>query len=127
MINQPHTDVDEKRQSLWLLAWPPAIWAAHFLGSYALAAVWCRGNSPGSSWLGLSIATSALVAIALIGYAGWIGWQKHNIPGGKPSHDGDNNEDRTRFLGFATVLLAALSAMATAYTSVAALIAGACG
>jgi len=127
MISQAHTDVEEKRQSLWLLAWPPTIWAVHFLGSYALAAVWCRGGSTGSYWLGVSIAAPALVALALIGFAGWIGWKKHTIPGGKPSHDGDNNEDRTRFLGFATVLLAALSAVATIYTSVAALISGGCG
>lgn len=127
MMSQAHTDVEEKRPSLWLLAWPPTIWAVHFLGSYALAAVWCRGSGTGSYWLGISIAAPAVVALSLIGLAGWNGWKKHKTPGGEPPHDRDTAEDRSRFLGYATVLLAALSAIATVYTSVAALIFGGCG
>ncbi len=126
MMSQAHTDIEENRQSLWLLVWPPAIWAVHFLGSYALAAVWCRGSSAGGDWLGFLIAASAVVALGLTGFAGWIGWQKHKIPGGTLPHDGDSAEDRTRFLGFATVLLATLSAIAISYVGVAAWIFGAC-
>ena len=127
MMSQAHPDVEEKSQSLWLLALPPTIWAVHFLGSYALAVMWCRGGGPGSSWLGISIAAPAVVALALIALAGWHGWKKHKIPGGDTPHDGDTAEDRSRFLGWATVLLAALSAIATVYISVAALIFGGCG
>ncbi len=126
MTRHAHTDVEEKRQSLWLLAWPPMIWAAHFLGSYALAVVWCRGNGSGGEWLGVLIAVPAAVAIGLIGFTGWIGWKKHSVAGGALPHDGDNDEDRTRFLGFATVLLAVLSAIATVYVGVAGWIFGAC-
>ena len=127
MTTNPHTDVEEKSQSLWLLACPPTIWAVHFLGSYALAVMWCRGGGTGGYWLGVSIAAPAVVALALIAIVGWNGWKRHKIPGGEAPHDGDTDEDRSRFLGLATVLLAALSAIATVYIGVAALIFGGCG
>lgn len=126
MTRHAHTDVEENRQSLWLLVWPPAIWAVHFLGSYALAAVWCRGNGAGGEWLGILIAAPAAVALGLVGFTGWIGWKKHNLAGGELPHDGDSAEDRTRFLGYATVLLATLSAIAIVYVGVAAWMFGAC-
>ncbi len=126
MMRHAHTSVEEKHQSLWLLAWPPAIWAVHFLGSYAMAALLCRGNGTGGEWLGVLIAAPAVLALGLIGFTGWIGWQKHKIVGGLLPHGGDSDEDRTRFLGFATVLLATLSAIAIVYTGVAAWLLGAC-
>jgi len=114
----------ESRQSLWSLTFGPAIWMAHFLLCYATASIWCAkvagaggalGTLPG--WIaGYTIA--ALIAIVLVGRDGW---RRHTHGGGgETPHDQDTAEDRHRFLGFATFLLAGLSAVATLYVGAAA-------
>ena len=35
------TGLAESNASLWILAASPGLWSAHFLASYAVAAVWC--------------------------------------------------------------------------------------
>jgi hypothetical protein len=67
----------------------------------------------------------ALIAIAIVG---WEGRRRHRHPSSALStsgtetttHDLDTHEDRHRFLGFATLLLAGLSAVAVLYAAMAA-------
>jgi hypothetical protein len=112
--------IHESRQNLWLLTVAPCIWAAHFLASYIGASIWC-GKMTG--WNGsiepvrFAIIGFALVALAGIGFTGWRGWLKHSHGSQPPPHDQDTPEDRHRFLGWATVLLSALSAVATIYVT----------
>jgi hypothetical protein len=117
--------------SLWLLTIAPAIWAAHFLSCYVTAAIWCaRVAAPGGALNGVRTAVAWYTAAALIGISvvGWEGFRRHMFPstalgaGGTEAttHDLDTREDRHRFLGFATLLLAGLSAVAVTYAGFAA-------
>lgn len=111
-------DLPEKKESLWVLIVSPTIWAAHFMVSYVTAAIWCEkyadrfGSAAPARWM---IAVYTVIALAVIAFNGWSGWRRHRLPGGAVPHDEDTPEDRHRFLGFATFLLAALSAVATVY------------
>ena len=119
------------RGSLWLLTIAPVIWAAHFLACYVTAAIWCaRFAPPGGPLNGIRTAVAGYTAVALIGIAivGWEGFRRHMHPstwlgaGGTEAttHDLDTREDRHRFLGFATLLLAGLSMVAVTYAGFAA-------
>ena len=115
-------DADPPEDSLWTLAVSPAIWAAHFLVSYVVAAVWCakRGSEAGLGPPRLVIALLTAVALVAIGITGWRGWLRHGYGSGAVPHDFDTPADRHRFLGFATLLLSGLSAVATLYVALAA-------
>jgi hypothetical protein len=116
------TDLGEKSDRLSLLALAPAIWAAHFLLSYMTAAIWCAKVAGPDGALGgarSAIGVYTVVALAGIGVAGWIGYRKWRS--GSGSHDPDTTVERRRFIGFATLLLSGLSAVATAYVALAAL------
>jgi hypothetical protein len=117
--------------SLWLLTMAPTIWAAHLLLCYITAAVWCaRFAAPGDSIGSVRTAITWYTAAALIGIAliGWEGFRRHSFPSTAlgasgteaTTHDLDTPEDRHRFLGFATLLLAGLSAVAVLYAALAA-------
>lgn len=119
------------RDSLWLLIIAPAIWAVHLLLSYVTAAVWCaKVAAPGGPLGGVRQAIGWYTAVALVGIAviGWEGLRRHRHPstalgtGGveATTHDMDTADDRHRFLGFATLLLSGLSAVAVIYAAVAA-------
>ena len=114
---------------LWLLAASPAIWAAHFMLSYATAAIWCaKLTYPEGSLLPVRLAiaaytAAALAAIAIIGYTGWR-W--HRAGSATLPHDADSPEDRHRFLGFSTLLLSGLSAVAIVYAALVAVFIGSC-
>lgn len=108
----------EERQSLWLLVSSPAIWALHFLGSYAGAAIVCstmEDRTKSVDAMRLGVVLFGLLALVLIAIVGKIGWRKYKYEGGDPPFDRDTPKDRHRFLGAATVLLSALSAVATVY------------
>jgi hypothetical protein len=98
----------------------PLIWATHLLSSYITAAIWCaKVAGPGAS-LGAvrsAIVWYTVVALAGIALVGWRGlrWHRHGTEA--TTHDLDTPEDRHRFLGFATLLLAGLSALATIYAA----------
>jgi hypothetical protein len=114
----------EDRQSLWLITFGPAIWAAHFGLSYALASVWCAKVTADGTLGALHQIIAVLTVVALIGI-GLIareGWRRHRFGDDDASapHDDDTPEDRHRFLGLATLLLALLSAVATTYVAVSA-------
>jgi hypothetical protein len=125
--------------SLWLLTIAPTIWATHLLLSYITAAVWCaRFAGPGEALGGVRTAVVWYTAVALIGIAvvGWEGFRRHRFsstalrPGPSTTHEAggteatthdlDSPEDRHRFLGFSTLLLAGLSAVAVLYAALAA-------
>jgi hypothetical protein len=119
----------EEHQSLWLLTTSPIIWAAHFLLCYITAAIWCeKVVGPGGSLGGARMAIAVYTAIALvvIGIVGWIGYRRHSYGHADLPHDDDTPEDRHRFLGFATLLLSGLSAVATLYTALVAVFIGSC-
>jgi len=109
--------------SLWLLTIAPSIWAVHLLSCYITAAIWCAKFAPAGGSLGAI--RSAIVwytAVALIGIAvvGWEGLRRHRHGTEATTHDLDTPEDRHRFLGFATLLLSGLSAVAVLYAAFAA-------
>jgi hypothetical protein len=110
--------------SLWLLTFAPAIWAAHLLLCYITAAIWCAkfvsfggglGSVRAAVW---SYTAAALVGITIVG---WEGLRRHRHGTEATTHDLDSAEDRHRFLGFATLLLAGLSAVAVLYAALAAI------
>ena len=123
------THLPEKKESLWVLTISPAIWSAHFLLSYATAAVWCaKLAGPGCPLGGARTAIAVYTAVALagIGLTGWMGFRRHSYGDAETPHDFDSPEDRHRFLGFATLLLSALSAVGTLYVALAAVFIGTC-
>lgn len=118
------------RSSLWWLTIAPTIWAAHLLLCYVTAAIWCaKFAAPAGSLDSVRTAIAWYTAVALAGIAvvGWEGFRRHRYPSvadgtEATTHDLDHDtqEDRHRFLGFATLLLAGLSAVAVVYAALAA-------
>src|SRR5688572_2396372 len=98
-------ELEEHRESLWRLAAPPLIWAAHLLLCYCTAAIFCekfaaRGDSLGAVRTAIAVYSAlALIAIFVIGLRGY---QRHRYGDSTTPHDFDSPEDRHRFLGFAT-------------------------
>jgi hypothetical protein len=127
MANQ--TKLHEENESLWFLVASPVIWAAHFLLCYTTAAVWCAkvvglGGPLDSARIAIGVYTA--LALAAIGIIGWIGHHRHGFGQANRPHDDDTPEDRHRFLGFATLLLSALSAMAVVYAAIVAVFVRSC-
>jgi hypothetical protein len=125
----PNVETHERRQSLWRPVIPPIIWTVHFLLTYLTATIWCakvagRDGSLGGARVAIAIYT--VLALAGIAFVGWRGWQRHAFDGSETQHDFDTPADRHRFLGFATALLAGLSAVATIFTPLAAVFFGDC-
>ena len=115
-----HEETSEVRQSLWLLIISPSIWALQFLACYITAAIWCEKVAGRDGALGFVrglIALYTAVALAGIALNGWAGWRRHSFGSSTLPHDYDSPEDRHRFLGFATFLLAVLSAIATVFVA----------
>jgi hypothetical protein len=109
--------------SLWLLTVGPAIWAAHLLLCYITAAVWCAKFVESGGALGgvrSAIAWYTVAALVGIGSVGWEGLRRHRHGTEATTHDLDTADDRHRFVGFATLLLSALSAVAVLYSALAA-------
>lgn len=106
------------RFGLWVLIAGPLIWSAHFLFSYIAAAIHCAKEPEvdlgGIRWLILAVTAAALLGIAATGVRGL---RRHlRSPDGLP-HDDDTAQDRQSFLGFATLLLCGLSAVAVVFVA----------
>jgi hypothetical protein len=117
-MNAQPRDLPERSVFLVVLVLGPTIWFAHFLATYAAVAVWCARFAPADGGLGpMPWVVAALTAGAVAGIAvvGWGGWTRHRHGGEAVPHDMDTPGDRHRFLGFATLLLSGLSAIATLY------------
>lgn len=112
-------ELHEQKESLWLLVVSPALWAAHFLLCYITAAIWCAKRGGDASLFGVRVAIAIYTLAALTGIAwnGWGGYRRHRFGNGRLPHDFDSPEDRHRFLGFATLLLAWLSGVAILYAA----------
>jgi hypothetical protein len=109
--------------SLWLLTIAPTIWAVHLLLCYITAAVWCAKYVAFGGPLGgvqSAIAWYTALALGAIALVGWEGFRRHRFGTEATTHDLDSAEDRHRFLGFATLLLAGLSAVGVLYAALAA-------
>ena len=119
----PTTSRTPDKGSLWLLTIAPTIWAVHLLLCYVTAAVWCaKFAAPGGSLDGVRSAIMWYTALALTGIAiiAVEGFRRHRHGTEATTHDLDSPEDRHRFLGFATLLLSGLSAVAVVYAAMAA-------
>lgn len=108
-------------ESLYWLALGPGIWALHFLACYLTAAIFCaKAPDPNASlepvrWLIVGYSAVALAGIAL---TAWYGLKRHRTGTATVPHDYDTPQDRHRFLGFATLLLAVLSGISVLYVAV---------
>lgn len=123
------THVAERHQSLLIVTAGPLVWAAHFLLCYVTAAVWCAKQE--SALVGLApvraaIALYTAAALALIAFYGWRGYRAHRLGGEDAPHDDDTPEDRHRFVGYATLLLAGLSGVAVIYAALVVVFVGTC-
>jgi hypothetical protein len=108
----------EHRESLWLLIAGPLAWLVHFCLCYGTAAIWCAklaGPDRSLSTVRVLIGVYTVVALIGIGIVGWVGYRRHGWLSATRRHDFDTAEDRHKFLGFATLLLAGLSAVAVLY------------
>lgn len=110
--------------SLWLLTIAPAIWAVHLLLCYITAAIWCAKVAGPGGELGIVrtvIVWYTVAALAGIALIGWEGLRRHRHGTETTTHDLDSAEDRHRFVGFATLLLAGLSGLGVLYAALAAM------
>lgn len=117
-------ELPESRESLWMLTFGPAIWAAHFMLSYVSAAVWCAkvvGRLGSLGPVRIAVGMYTVIALLGIGLTAWRGYRRHSLGAPTLPHDRDTAADRHRFLGFATLLLCGLSFIATIYVALAAL------
>lgn len=115
--------VGEHRQTLWLLAASPTIWATHFLASYLTAAIWCAKATDRDASLGTArtaIAVYTVVALVAIAVVTFIALRRKSYGVDAVPHDFDSPAERHRFLGFASLLLSGLSAVATIFVALAA-------
>jgi hypothetical protein len=113
----------ESRQRLWIIPGPLVIWSVHFLASYITAAIWCgkvmdRLGPLSSARIAIGVYTA--LALGGIGMMAAMAQRAHALGAGEPPHDADSPEDRHRFIGFAALLIAGLSAVAVVYTAMAA-------
>jgi hypothetical protein len=109
--------------SLWLLTIAPTIWAVHLLLSYITAAVWCAKFAAADGALGgvrSAVAWYTVLALVGIAFVALEGYRRHRHGTEATTHDLDSAEDRHRFVGFATLLLAGLSAVGVLYAALAA-------
>ena len=113
-----------EKADIWSLLAPPAIWALHFLLCYVIAAIDCAATADAfavqmrTRWV-VGIATA--VALALILVAAAQARRHWGFGTEDPPHDGATPEDRQRFLGFATLLLSALSFVSVVFVALPAL------
>ncbi len=117
-LERPPESPPESEESLLALAAPLLVWAAHFLLAYGTAAIYCaKLAGPDGSLLPARIAIAGYTAIALaaVAFFGARGYRRHR-EGSLPDDD-DAPITRHRFLGFATLLLALLSALAIGYVT----------
>ena len=86
--------------------------------SATFAAVFCA--KPGGLGFGVvraGIAAATLAAIAMIVLSAWLAWRQWGFGTYDPPHDDPTPQDRTRFQGFATLLLSGLSFVAVLYVA----------
>lgn len=118
---QPRAPAGNK-ETLWLLTFAPFMWITCFLLSYVTAAIWCAkvaGRNGSLDGARLAIGVYTVLTLIGIGIVIWRGYRQHRFGTGEVPHDADSASDRHRFLGFSTVLIGGLSAVATVYNALA--------
>src|SRR5690606_29009220 len=117
-----------RMKSPWTLVAGPTVWALHFLACYVTAAVWCakmsRFATLGEARIALWVLTA--LALALIAWFGLRGLRAHRRGRVGLPHDDASAADRSRFLGFTSMLLCGLSLVAVLYSALAIAIIGDC-
>ena len=113
-------DVPEEKETAWSLTLAPVLWATHFLACYGTASIWCAKVAGSLFAVRIAIAAYTLIALAGMAIIGRAGLRRHRHGLETEPHDFDTPGDRHRFLGFATLLLSGLSAVATLYVAMAA-------
>lgn len=116
--------------SLWIMIAAPSVWAAHFLLAYWLAAIWCArivGREGEIMAVRIGVGVLTIAALALVAWLARLAVRKYE---GKLLIDDDLDEDsepeRTRFMGHATLLLCALSAIAIIFDALPAVVFDTC-
>jgi hypothetical protein len=118
--NASERNAPERKESLWWLTVSPCIWVGHFLACYITVALWCEklagpnGKLDSVVWLALGYTA---LALAGIGATGVHAYRRYQEAGAHIANDFDTPEARHRFLGFAGLLLAAMSALAVVYVA----------
>jgi hypothetical protein len=113
------------RESLWVPIVAPVTWSTHFTVCYIWVAMACgRFGSFDRARTGVAIATAAAVAVIVGCLIYGLYRHGYRLPD-RPNDDG-TPEDRTRFMAFTTMLLAALSLVGTLYVGIAAMAVGGC-
>ena len=108
----------EHKDHILMLTLGPLIWAAHLLLSYGTASIWCGKMVETGGSLGTvrgAIVVYTVAGLAATTWVAWRGYRRHRSGGASLPHDDDSPEDRHRFIGYATFLLACLSAAAIVY------------
>lgn len=109
------------KQRLWIPVIAPVTWSFHFTVVTTAAALWC-GRFAGSAGSGRYLVTMTVVTVAALGVMAVCfhhGTKLIRFDWPERSHDKDSAEDRRRFLGYMTMLLAGLSMIATVYSVIA--------
>lgn len=130
MSEKRELEKPESGETIWLIVVSPTIWSVHFMACYLTAAIWCAklGDSD-ASFQFVRILIAVYTALALMGIAlvARLGHNRHRSRGvSGRSHFTDTAEDRHSFLGFATLLLSLLSAVATIFVALVAVFVGSC-
>ncbi|EPX75834.1 hypothetical protein [Salipiger mucosus] len=115
--------------SVWILVAVPSIWAAHFLLSYWVAAIWCAKAAPMASlveprWIIVGLGVIGAAAIA------WLGRIAVRRYGGVfvifEEITESSERGRDRFIGHVTLLLCVLSVVAIIFTVIPGLVFATC-
>lgn len=116
------------RERLWLPVVAPVVWSTHFMLCYFTVALACGRFT---AVLPAARVHALLAAYTLLALAGmlaclWWGWRQLGGTWPRHHHDDDTPQSRRRFMAFTTVLLAALSVLATVFESAALWAVGPC-
>jgi len=115
----------EDEESIAILVVAPAAWALHLLASYITAAIWCEKRAD-EAGLGVWLAVYTVLALVAVGWGGLRGLRRHRLGVGLLPHHMDTPADRHRFLGFSTLLLAGVSALAIGFVTAALVLVDTC-
>ena len=99
-------ETTRRRERLWIPLVAPIIWSTHFTIGY----IWARWRAAGSrsfdrARTGVAVLTA--VAAAAIAVCFFYGLSRHGYRLPDQPNDDGTPEDRTRFMSFTTMLLAA--------------------
>ncbi|WP_425072204.1 hypothetical protein [Sagittula sp. S175] len=109
--------------SIWILVAAPSIWAAHFLVSYWVAAVWCAkagGTLADPRWI---IVALGVLCVAVIGWLGVIAVRRYGGVFVVFEEITESSErGRDKFVGHVALLLCVLSVVAIGFNVIPALV-----